>query len=166
MIPKQTPVCNFRPVAPRRPPLHTASPARSVAGTALFASLSSSHGIPLPGNRTRQKWAKRTKRVGASSRVRGRELSYGVHSIRLHHPTSGLNSPPFSVARVFCISLQYFHLSALPLTVPLQKAALVSAYSVTGKPLLFVSLFHRRCKQRKALCIRGLKHFLPTLFVL
>ena len=109
--------------------------------------------------------AKRTKRVGASSRVRGRELSYGVHSIRLHHPTSGLNSPPFSVARVFCISLQYFHLSALPLTVPLQKAALVSAYSVTGKPLLFVSLFHRRCKQRKALCIRGLKHFLPTLFV-
>ena len=83
----------------------------------------------------------------------------------MHHPTSGLNSPPFSVARVFCISLQYFHLSALPLTVPLQKAALVSAYSVTGKPLLFVSLFHRRCKQRKALCIRGLKHFLPTLFV-
>ena len=119
---------------------------------------------PLPLARKMQ--AKRTKRVGASSRVRGRELSYGVHSIRLHHPTSGLNSPPFSVARVFCISLQYFHLSALPLTVPLQKAALVSAYSVTGKPLLFVSLFHRRCKQRKALCIRGLKHFLPTLFVL
>ena len=84
--------------------------------------------------------AKRTKRVGASSRVRGRELSYEVRSIRLHHPMSGLNLPPFSAARAFCISPQYFHPLALPLTVPLQKAALVSACSTTRKPLLFVSL--------------------------
>lgn len=86
------------------------------------------------------KQAKRTKRVGASSRVRGRELSYEVRSIRLHHPMSGLNLPPFSAARAFCISPQYFHPLALPLTVPLQKAALVSACSTTRKPLLFVFL--------------------------
>ena len=87
-----------------------------------------------------EKRAKRTKRVGASSRVRGREMSYEARSILLHHPMSGLNFLSFSAARAVCISPQYFHPLALPLTVLLQKAALVSACSTTRKPLLFVSL--------------------------
>ena len=80
-------------------------------------------------------------------------------------PMSVLNFPPFSAASAFCISPQYFHLLALPLTALLQKEALVSAYSATGKTLLFVYSFHGRCKQRKVLYIKGLKLFLPTLFV-
>ena len=59
--------------------------------------------------------AKRTKRVGASSRVRGREMSYEARSILLHHPMSGLNFLSFSAARAVCISPQYFHPLALPL---------------------------------------------------
>ena len=127
MIPKQTPVRNFRPGAPRRPPLHTASPARSATGTALFASLSSSHGIPLPGNRTRQKWAKRTKRVGASSTFFCGESLFSTSRKPTTRRTDGMLHDFF---------LQTYYIP-----------------------------FQGRCKQRKALRIKGLKQFLPTLFV-
>lgn len=70
MIPKQTPVRNFRPAAPCCLPLHTSFPVDLPREKSLRASLSSSQSIPSARNRTRQKYLVSQSFVTAQRRSR------------------------------------------------------------------------------------------------